>query len=72
MIVMRYDKRGIQGPQNGPNVTISEDVWRNATGKELIEDAWFLLDEMRLDPRTSSTSIVVWGARPGNVCGRPD
>ena len=30
----------------------------NATGKELIEDARFLLDELRLDPRTSSTSIV--------------
>ena len=60
--VLRYDKRGI-----GANITINQNVWGNATIKDLIQDSKKALNVLTLQPEVDPKRISIIGHSEGTV-----
>ena len=60
--VLRYDKRGV-----GANYTINQNVWRNATINDLIQDGKKALNVLIHQPEVDPKRISIIGHSEGTI-----
>ncbi|MGE0493531.1 MAG: alpha/beta hydrolase family protein [Vulcanimicrobiota bacterium] len=58
LIVVRYDKRGVNGPQTGDTANLDQALWRKTTGQDFIQDAQAVLHQVGQDPNVASVSVL--------------
>ncbi|MCA9792675.1 MAG: alpha/beta hydrolase [Candidatus Eremiobacteraeota bacterium] len=58
LIVVRYDKRGVNGPQTGDTANLDEALWRQTTGQDFVHDAQAVLSQVSQDPRVENVSVL--------------
>lgn len=58
LIVVRYDKRGVNGPQQGDQPNLDAKLWSASTGNDFVADAQAVIGQVRQDPRVEKVAIL--------------